>query len=153
MKDLTPTVDEVEEEGMAEGEEVEDLVVIEIETGTIMMTTAREMEGKMERVQKHCLETMRTTVVVDTRIVVNMAMKAVEVKGGGREGDEGREVGDMTVIVSVEIEKREKIGENKTTGVVRTMKDLRTETETDVLTEAVREGMGMKGKVSRQDGK
>ena len=75
-------------------------------------------------------------------------MKAVEVKGGGGEGDKGREAGDMAVIVAVEIEKREKIGENKTTGVVRMKKDFGTEMERDMLTEPVREGIGMKGMIS-----
>ena len=73
VKDLTPTtVDEVEEGGMgADRAEGEDMVVVEIETGTIMTMTTREMEGTTERVQKHYLETMKMTVVVDTRIVVN----------------------------------------------------------------------------------
>ena len=148
VKDLTPTVDVVEEGGMAEGEEEEDMVVVEIETGTMMMMTMREMEGRKERVQKHYLETMKMTVVVDTGIVVNIMVMKAEVTGGGGEGDEGREAEDMAVIVmmvTMEIEKREKAEENKTTGVVRMKKDLRKEMKRDMLTEPVREGIGMKG--------
>ena len=149
MKDLTPTVDAVEEGGVTEEEE--DMVVIEkIETGIMMVRTTTLTDGKKERLYKHYLETMKMRVVVDIRIMVNMVMKA-EVKGGAEEGDEGREVEDMAVIVmvvTVVIEKREKVEKNKTTGLVRMKEGLRTEMERDMLTEPIREEIGMKGMIS-----
>ena len=131
----------VGEGGVAGGEDEEEAVA-DVGTETMMIMTATEREMKEERVMEPSMMTARRERVAEMMVI---AMSMIEMRGSGREGEEGV-AGTTETMVS---EKKEEEGEIIVkSGAMSRKKDQR-KTGMDTMIEGARAETGMKGTLTK----